>query len=329
MSLKPNKSMPAWWIRIRKHPIIAALIVLALVVGGLAKFIEDVGKIWIAIPGISKKVSIIDFGLSPSSHGYEDIAESIIFGASENRIRTFQPIYPFVPGPRAVLLFSVDNPNKEDLIIKSLTYDIEDVGAVKGGQPGPLNPLACYHHTIRHQKGPQQKTLRPVFRVPEDSAESFEVEISSSDFGHGLGWVLRIIVNTNLGKVETEKFQIYLPEKDLQTGDISNNTQTCKDHERNEDEKGQKQDRISIIKPIRSHKEALDLYERVGALSYVQELDTLDKDLLLLRARIYSFDEFADFSADSTDPPAQYRDLMPSDLLNDLWREANRYPLQL
>jgi hypothetical protein len=98
----------------------AALVVLALVVGGFAKFVEDVGKIWTVIPSLSKKLSITDFGLSPSSRGYEDIAESFIFGDSKEKLCTFQPTYPFVRDPRVVLLFSIDNTNKKDLIIRSL-----------------------------------------------------------------------------------------------------------------------------------------------------------------------------------------------------------------
>lgn len=204
------RKLNRWLSGLARHPLVVLFSVVVVALGGLAAFGGNVEKLWNLVSALTAKPSIMAFGISPSAVGFEEKPEPV-FGASVETVRTLGLMHPFVADPRAILFFAVHNPTNNELILTSLTYIVEDVGEVRGGAPGPLNPLAKYSHKIFHSTGEQKNSLVPPFRVPAKTTESFEVELTSGTDGMGLGWLLRVEIGSNLGSIRSEKFQLYLP----------------------------------------------------------------------------------------------------------------------
>ena len=248
--------------------------------------------------------SVVSFGLSKESVGYEDI-QSKIFAASLETMRTFAPAYPPADEPHLVLSVSVKNPLNQDLVITHITYDIEQVGGVKGAPAGPLNTVATYEHRIHHVTGSQRKRLPTPFNVPAESTAVFDLEIKSASPGTGLGWILKILIETDKGKYETEQFQLYLPKISEALGLIPAQqeiTPNLPSHR-------------SSFPPLRLKLSDFDakyrecLFSRAGILRDLNGLDEYERDLIFLWAARSTPKDFSEKST-KTDPVRKYKELL-------------------
>lgn len=307
-------TLPRWLERLQQHPLAVLVVFVAALLGGIAAFVTNVKDTVETVHGIAEHPSIIAFGLSPASSHYRESQERIADG-SDVRIRSFEPVPPFDEKIFPVLLVSVDNPKDTDLIITAITYVVERLDEVKGGVGGPLTPLARYQHSLQYKVGRQRFATLPPFRVPANSAESLEVELASATPEHGKVWTMRLELETNLGRITSGHFQIQLPPiGEARRADPLAPPDTTPG----------KPPRASGILDLHARD---DLFRATGVLPYLRDLDELDRDVFLIRARSHPFDTFSQYST-ATNPPVKYAQLMPPDRLRLLWTNAQRLPLQ-
>ncbi|MCA1368049.1 hypothetical protein I6F15_11615 [Bradyrhizobium sp. BRP14] len=300
----------AWINSLRNYPAITVIVVVATILGAVTAFFSDVKDLLSAFQSESSP-KIAAFTLSTSAFGFEE-KDQPLFGASEKTYRTFQPQHPFRESPAAVFLVTVSNPTKTDLQITSVVYDVHEVGEVRGGTAGPLVSLATYHHRIEHEAGEQTRRLIPPFGIPSGQAASFELEVTSSTLGSGLGWYMRIGFVSSAGTLYTEDFQLFLPETDP-NAPVPSASLT-------EDRPGQTGDLLSrSMEGTRLPEVALRdcLFKKAGVFDAVQGLDQFDRDMLYLRAASAPLSEFKKMETE-TSPPVAYRDLLSPDAMTKL-----------
>jgi hypothetical protein len=341
-SLEKRPDLASAWIsKIKQNPAIAAIVVGATVLGGIASFIGNIStlreaiveapKSEVALPNrqvpsgnpssgahspatldsapISKKVSarIIAFTLSPSAIGYEE-TRTILFGASGTTYRTFQPRYPWRKLPVPVFLITIRNPSQEDVVLTSVRYQVAQVGQVKGGTEGPLKALATYRHTIEWKVGDQVQSLIPPFNIPAGQSASFEIQISTKNPEPGLGWLMKIVIGGTDGELSTDYFQLYLPKSMTESKNVSIDKIT-EDGFKSKAQTPILQRSAEISLSDFDQSESSCYFQRAGVSNKVRNLDALDRDMLILRAGFQNIDQFLSTKTE-TNPPITYRYLL-------------------
>lgn len=300
-----NDTLTERWInRLRNTKFIAFFTIAALFIGGITSGIGYIQTFFdwyyqrLAVPIVTA------FTLSPSARGYEE-SRDILFGSSMDRYRTFGPVYPPEDITTSIFLITISNPRKSDMIITEVIYDIKAVGGVRGGPPGPMIPLAKYHHTIRHETGQQNKTLIPPFRIPGSSAASFEIELSSPEEEPGLGWLMRIGFISDIGTAYTDEFQLYLPAKD---SSLLSDSQELSDTEQNfQDPTG---DLLTQSVSVELKPTYIScVFRRLNIEPLIMNLDALDHHMMFLRAGLLTPEGFANKHTETT-PPIRYGNLL-------------------
>ena len=109
-----------------------------------------------------------------------------------------------------IFLVTLENRSNKDVLVDRVRYRISRVGEVKGGAPGPVQPLARYHHVLAWEEGVQEAPISPVFRVPSGGAASFELELSTNEDGIGLLWDMRVELIASGRQVHTEDFELVM-----------------------------------------------------------------------------------------------------------------------
>lgn len=297
-----------WLTKLKRRSIVAILIVTTTVIGGVLGFVKDTDEIWKRLTGYMKAPEIVLVALSKSAVGFKETTEHKYDGSTK-MLRTFKPYYPFAMEPRAILLTTIKNPTKEDLILTAVTYVVEKTETVKGGSSGPLEPLVTYQHAIAHESGEQTKTLVPPFRVAAGDAASIELEISSVSPGYGLVWLLNLRFESNLGEFSTESFWLYLPAK----GGRKKTSATPLPDEPDDI----LQERIELRLPDPRHSDCI--FRKAGVYTDLKHLDGLDHDLLFVRAGWNTLEEFSERTT-KTSPPITYGTLLTKPKMEMLLR---------
>jgi hypothetical protein len=200
-----------WLSGLQKKPIVAASVVGAAVIGGLAALTDNLQKLSDVVGGWNSRPAVVALTLSPSNTNYEEKLLRILDSSSQP-LRTFQPKTPVGSDSDAVFLVTISNPTKRDVIFTKAVFDVQEVGATK--MPTPEDPLpahASYSFQIGHSVRQQSEELVPPFRVQAASADSFDLELSSASKGHGLVWLMRVgFITTDNQTIYTERFQLVL-----------------------------------------------------------------------------------------------------------------------
>lgn len=183
------------------------------IIAAIVAFGNDLHDLYDKIFQPISSPKLIQVALSDSAHGYETNTTDLIFGErSNNFIQTFEQVYPLYSPPRLVLLFTIQNTSTEELLVTNITYIVTDKGQVKSIFPKPLEPNKTYTHNLHWTIGTQVRRLTPVYSVPAKQTGAFEVEITTGESTPlGSGVILTIQINTNLGTLETNNIQLYLP----------------------------------------------------------------------------------------------------------------------
>ncbi|WP_454714516.1 hypothetical protein [Caulobacter segnis] len=309
----------AWVERVKKKPVIAAFLLGIAILGGTASALGDLEKLAEPIKKVVAKANpaaanapkpIIEaFSLSPNATGYEETQEGLFADASRGPFRTFQPRYPWDQPAVPIFLLTISNPSDKDMIITGLTYRVDEIGQVMGGPAGPVQPLARYQHKLAWVIGDQKNALVPPFNIPAKSSAALEVQLSSNLDTPGLGWLMKIGVQTNGGTDYTKPFQLYLPK--FGTGQQGSGSETNK----NDSTKGADPTatgaldyKMSVL-PRKSVDEIICLMGQAGLGEAAGKLDVLDRDKMMWRAASDSLDEFL-VKRTYTDPPMPYSSLM-------------------
>jgi len=282
----------------------------ATIVGAVLGLFGDADKLWDRLSGEVKIPEVVSFSLSNSAMGFEEGIEPK-FNGSPVKVKSFQAYYPFANEPRAIFLTTISNPTNDDLIITSVTYMVEEIETVKGGPSGPLEALASYQHEIAHRKGEQKKALIPPFRVTAGDTASLEIEISSASPGDGLGWLLHLAFDSNLGEFSTESFWLYLPKKGG-TRKVISEPSAPDIAEPAQSEPQEIQDdillkRIEVGLPDPRYRDCV--FRKAGVYADIEHLDAVDRDILFARAGWSTVDEFAEKTTETVDP-VTYGDLL-------------------
>jgi len=241
-----------------------------------------------------------------------------LFAATSTLYRTFTPKYPFEKNPAAVFLLTVSNPTKYDLIVTSAIYDVKNTGQVRGGPAGPIVPLTKYRHEIVHEIGSQRKALVPPFRIPSNSAASFELEIHSASEGVGLGSLLNPGLVSDGGTFYTEQFQLYLPKSDSETLSSPAPVPTIEDNK--SDLLSRRRNDMKIPSP--QHRDCV--FKLANVFGNIERLDALDRDVLFMHAGGDTPDEFR-YRKTHTGPPISYGELIPADRIDKLLTLVKSY----
>lgn len=298
--------------RVKSHPVIAGLLVVSTVVAGIAAFGKNLLDLNEYVAIAKAHPTIVSLDLSQASHGYE-LTEDGVFGMHDRTLPTIRPTYPFVDGARAVLLITLQNPTDKDLLVTSVEYIVEEVGGVRGGAPGPIESKERYVHTLRHEIGPQKKKLQPVFRIPPQSAEAFELELNTDSEEPGLGWVMTLRIHTTAGDVTTERIQAYLgrvaareASKPLLVEGLTQRSPA----------RPFLKHQVPQI-PTLSHRD--NAFQRAEITEEVASLDELDRDVLYMRASSMPLSGLLT-ARTHTDPPVAYSQFIPPAKLERLSR---------
>lgn len=256
---------------------------------------------------------LIQFALSESSFGYEDSIESR-FAIADLRLRTFGQVYPLHSPPRLVLSFTIQNPSDNELLITSVTFNVTEKGQVKSLTPRPLEPNKLYKHKLDWKIGKQNKVLVPVYSIPSKTTGSFEVEVladKSTPLGAGL--ITTALITTNMGVLETEKVQIYLPVSETQNG-----VQTIEAATGNYFRRIQVKNNFDhrVLNTILASSKLKIIAEREG-------LDASDKHKMLQDAANYKFEDY--LNRHPYDNVKTYRELFPEENLLYFWSSIREY----
>lgn len=260
---------------------------------------------------------LIQFALSESSFGYEDSIDSR-FAIADVMLRTFGQTYPLHSPPRLVLSFTIQNPSDSELLITSLTFNVTETGQVMSLTPRPLAPNKLYKHKLDWKVGKQNKVLVPVYSIPSKTTGSFEVEIladRSTPLGAGL--ITTALITTNMGILETEKVQIYLPVSKTQNGAQATEGAT-------ERTTGENFQRIRVFNMV-DHRVVNMILEssKLKTISEIEGFDALEKDLMFHRTASYKFEEY--INSHSFDDGKTYGELFPEENLLYFWNSAREY----
>ncbi len=301
-----------WLAKLKARPVVAFLIVAALILSGIAgvfKAVQTISTAFRAIKGELARPSVVAFTLSPRANGFQETRKEMLFALSGEKWRTFAPAYPPQEKPTAIFLVTIRNPTHEDLIITRVDYEVEKVGQVMGAPSGPVKPAAKYHYAIRHEVGIQASEMVPTFNVNAGDTASFELEITSATPGVGLGWLLRIGFVADAVELYTDMFQLYLPTPKSDIRDTLEPNTPIPTHDKKADLLSSRSGAAHII-PVPSVRDCA--FRMAGVVGNVATLDQLDKDLVYLRA---SEDTPSAFAARQTTTtiPKSYAALIPAD----------------
>ena len=247
---------------------------------------------------------LIQLSLSTNSFGYEETIEGR-FGVQDEKLRTFKPKYPFVAPPALVVTLTVQNPRGEELLITSGHYRVSEVGQVKSLTPGPIEPTATYTNRVPWSVGTHESLLVPVYRIPDKTTGSFSITLLPQ--GHvplGAGMVMTIVLNTNMGPVESDEIQIFLP-VGKERPDIPS----------------QKQARSRIGKSPDEIQLLIDA-SRLTDICDSENFDLLDKDLMFYKASTSSYPDFSE--ALSSRSGKAYGEIFPQENLRYFWANSQR-----
>lgn len=112
--------------------------------------------------------------------------------------------------PYPVFLISFENKRAADLVITGIVYSVRAIGGVKGGESGPLGPKVTYIHKLDYKVGDQRQQMDSPFRIAANSASSFGVQLWTDHPDIGMSWTMKIRLETNQGRVETDEFQLIM-----------------------------------------------------------------------------------------------------------------------
>ena len=287
---QPRNLVEEWTAALKSKPVIAAGIVAAVALGGLAAGLKSVQTIRDSVKGITQNLvrpELVSFTLSPNAAGFEQV-NSFLFGVGPTRYLTFEPVHGTTERPEAIFLVTIKNPTDKALIITKVDYEVEQVGQVMGGESGPLQSLATYHHTIEHFTGVQEQPLSPPFRIAAHDAASFELQLVSATEGPGLGWFMRTVFITDAGDIESPSFQLFLPQRPVQ-GAVAPPPEVHNPIVRS-------QDLMNVQRPL-PELPPVDIrdcdFQMAGLANEIAGMDQMDRDLLFANAAEEAPDEFA------------------------------------
>jgi hypothetical protein len=195
-----------WIAKLKNNPFIAVACIFTAVTAVVLSLNKEL-RISDRFTSVAK-VSVL---LSDNSNGFE-LSQDPKFAAGPI-VDTFGPKYPFSSKPSLVITLLIQNDSDRDMSITHVIYDVNEIGEVRGGAPGTMNPMTKLHHEIKHQTGIQSFQIPRPLRIVPKSSETLDIHITSADPGYGLAWYLRVGCSTNLGKAYSGYFQLYLPKK--------------------------------------------------------------------------------------------------------------------
>lgn len=258
------------------------------------------------------KPVLVQFALSESSFGYKDSIESR-FAINDVRLRTFQQIHPLNSPPRLVLSYTIQNTSDDELLVTGLIFNIAETGQVMSLTPKPLEPNKTYSHELIWVVGQQNKKLVPVYSIPAKTTGAFNVEITASgETPPGAGVIASTAIETNMGDLETEKVQIYLPvSKQLigQNGIEDSPVSSFK--------------RMSVGEVVEHHiVDNILESSKLKSLVESADFDALEKDFMFHKAALYDFGEYKKILSHEG---KSYEELFPEENLKYFWSSARTF----
>ncbi len=331
----------------RHHLVITLVCAIAVAIIGVGSKLIELGdqalSIATKIQASSATPSLIQFALSDSAHGYKESME-FIFGAGPTSIRTFQQIHPLHSPPVLVFQFTLHNPSSRDLHVKSITYKITETGQIMASTPGPIESNKKYKHNIGWAVGDQFERLSDVYKIPPNTTGAFEVEITTNpETPAGAGVVMTALIETDMGNIETDRFQMFLP---VSKGSSPSGSKPIQDTSRNpiepkietppnkttDNTSGLDNNQPTTKKPTESEGIRLppvDVIDSILSSSNIsrycdeENFDRLDRDMLFMRTTTMSFEDYLHASPSNSDK--RYAEIFPENELRYFWTYARKH----
>lgn len=102
-----------------------------------------------------------------------------------------------------VLIWTLQNNSKQELIVSAIDYKVLDVGKVMGGIPRTLEPMDVTAHDLVHTPGTQTRQMSPQIVLPPGSTAAIRIRYQMAA-GAGLTWLVKPVFRTTLQNISAE-----------------------------------------------------------------------------------------------------------------------------
>jgi len=97
-----------------------------------------------------------------------------------------------------VLIWTLHNNSKQELVVSAIDYMVLDVGIVKGGVPRTLEPIDVTAHDIVHTTGTQTRQMSPQIVLPPGATAAIRIRYQM-EAGPGFTWLVKPVFRTLQG----------------------------------------------------------------------------------------------------------------------------------
>lgn len=94
-----------------------------------------------------------------------------------------------------VLIWTLRNNSKQELVVSAVDYIVSDVGMVMGGLPGTLEPIDVAAHDLYHKKETQTRRMSPQIVLPPGTTTAIRIRYQMEP-GAGLTWLVKPVFRT-------------------------------------------------------------------------------------------------------------------------------------